>query len=244
MTKLMDVQDEVERLKAEVQRLQGTRIKISVEIEGLQVERNGLLIAAEVDGDEKAQTRVDAIDDDLTRKVDLTRALDAELDRIADRITEQQQSEQELAEASGRAVVGKAMQRLDDMVAEFSAGLFELTKISDQAMTLCSATQGRLSDMGLEPGAMDYRRFRNAVSPRILVSLGRTSKLNLNASITAGARDWMEKARSDAAKPRPMPNPRKDKLVDTITDKSADKKKISAMSKAKPTAKTKDKKKA
>jgi len=246
MTKLIDVQDEIERLKAESQRLQDTRTTVSIEIEELRVERDGLLIAAEIDGDKKAQARVDVIDVDLTKKADLIRALESEVIRTAERIDYQQQSEQQLTEASGRALVGKAMQTLDGMVVEFSIGLFELTKISDQAMKLCSATQKQLVAMGLEPGAIDYRRFRNAVSPRILASLGRTSKLNLNASITAGARDWMEKARSDTAKPkpRPMPNPEKDKTVDTIVDKSGGEKKTSPEVKVKPATKSRVKKKA
>ncbi|KKM62914.1 hypothetical protein LCGC14_1516870 [marine sediment metagenome] len=239
MTKLTDVANEIEQLKTEVQRLQDTRQTVSTEIEELRVERDGLLIAAEIDGDKDAQARVDVIDADLIKKADLTRALDSELVRTDAHIAELQQSEQQLAEASGRAVAGKAMQVLDGMVNEFSAGLFEITKVSEQAMTLCNATQETLTSMGLDPGAMDYRRFRNAVSPRIVASLGRTSKLNLNASITAGARDWLAKAQRDAAKSVPVPNPDTDKKVVDTSDKSKAKKKAPAKAKTKKKAKEK-----
>lgn len=234
MTKLMDVQDEIEQLKAESQRLQDTRTTVSIEIEQLKVERNGLLIAAEVDGDKDAQKRVEVIDADLDKKAELIKALDDEVLRTADQITEHQQSEQQLAEASGKALVGKAMQTLDGMVAEFSAGLFELTKISDQAMELCGATQETLTVMGVDPGLIDYKRFRNATSPRIVASLGRTAKLNLNASITSNARDWLAGAqRTDSV---PQLNPEVDKTVDKIPDKKKEP--------AKPKAKKQVKKKA
>ena len=202
MAKLKDVQKQIEDQKSEVERFQTEVTNAIQRTEELRAERDSLLIAAEIEGDKKAAAKLVDIDRDLGKSYDLRKAVLREIDRADERIKELKQSEQQLADASGRVLVGKAMQTLDGLVDEFSAGLFQLTKISRDAIELCGAIQEQLTAIGVDPGAMDYRRFRNATSPRIVASLGRTAKLNLNASITPSARDWLAGADAEETKPK------------------------------------------